>query len=139
MQLTIKNNLLSPIQEFLNSLTLSGAQANIARVRVIVLLTAKINEMEQDRMVLIKQYANLDDKGEPIIVGDKYDVPTDKMAELNQAVVELQSQDAIINVDEYQEQIKNLRSALSAYDEPLNGQQAQILVNLLDTIKKGDK
>lgn len=135
MQLKFKNQELAPTQKFLNEMTVTGAQQNIARVRLITLITDKLKEVEEDRITVIKQFANLDESGNPKTKGGNYDVPDNKMPFLTKAVRDLQAAESAITVDDYQAQIKVLRDVLLNYNEPLKGQEATALVGLIDKIE----
>jgi len=135
MQLKFKNQELAPAQKFLDGMTVTGAQQNIARIRLITLINDKLKEVEEDRLTAIKQFANLDENGNPKVNGNNYDVPKNKMAFLNKAVKDLSDQEAAITIDDYQPQITALREVLLNYNEPLQGQDAAALVGLIDKIE----
>lgn len=135
MQLKFKNQELAPTQKFLTEMTVTGAQQNIARVRLITLITDKLKEVEEDRITVIKQFARLDENGNPKTKGNNYDVPDNKMPLLTKAVNDLQAAESAITVDDYQTQIKTLREVLLNYNEPLKGQEATALVGLIDKIE----
>lgn len=135
MQLKFKNQELVPAQKFLNEMTVTGAQQNIARVRLVTLIGKKLKEVEEDRMTAIKQFACLDENGNPKIKGNNYDIPDNKMPFLTKAVRDLQEAESAITIDDYQPQIKALREVLLNYNEPLKGQDAASLVGLIDKIE----
>ena len=135
MQLKFKNQELEPAHKFLNEMTVTGAQQNIARVRLVTLIGDKLKEVEEDRMTAIKQFARLDENGNPKTKGNNYDVPENKMPFLTKAVYDLQESESAITVDDYHPQIKTLRGVLLNYNEPLKGQDAASLVGLIDKIE----
>lgn len=135
MQLKFKNQELAPAQKFLNEMTVTGVQQNIARVRLVTLIGDKLKEVEEDRMTAIKQFARLDENGNPKTKGNNYDVPENKMPFLTKAVRDLQEAESMITIDDYQPQIKSLREVLLNYNEPLKGQEATALVGLIDKIE----
>lgn len=135
MQIKTTGSNLKQEIEFLDSLTLGKAKENIARVRVISLLKNKFDEIEKDRIEVIKQFANLNEDGTPKTDGDKYDIPDDKLDDVTTAVDELKTSPAIIDGTEYETQLTDMKQALETYDQPLNGGQAQVLVCLIDAIQ----
>ena len=136
MKLTLINSTLASHANFIHSLTLSSAQANIARVRIENVLATKHAEYTSDRTALIKQFANLDETGEPKLLADDktIDIPADKASDASQTINELDSGKAVIDLSEYEQQATTLKTELERYNEPLNGDQAQLLVAFLDGI-----
>lgn len=137
MKLQLKNNELSPVTEFLNGLTLRGAKTNIARIRITNLILAKSKEITEDRIEVIKEFANLDEHGMPKIKKGttNYDIPDSKMTLANKELTDLQAETSVIDLTEHEAHLKTLGVALNNYDGELNGQQAACLVTLLDAIE----
>jgi len=136
MKLQLTNILLATHANFINSLTLDTAQANIARVRIQKLLADKYNEYQDDRVDLVSQFATLDEQGNPVLLpdGKTYDIPEDKKLEAIQTIKELDQTESVIDLTEYVGQVHKLQTALENYNRDLTGGQAQLLVSFLDAI-----
>ena len=141
MKLKLTNILLATHANFINSLTLDRAQANIARVRIQKLLADKYNEYQDDRLDLVSQFATLDEGGNPALLedGKTYDIPEDKKAEAIETLSVLDNTEAVIDLNEYINQINELKVALENYNRDLTGDQAQMLVAFLDGISDTEK
>lgn len=142
MKLQLKNKDLGDIAGFLNGLTLRGAKTNIARIRITNLILAKTKEIQEDRVEVIKEFANLDEHGMPARVKDAkgaptstYDIPDDNLTAANQAVADLENETSVISVTEHEAHLRTLKQALENYSYELNGQQAACLVTLLDAFE----
>lgn len=141
MELKLTNILLANYANFINSLTLDTAQANIARVRIRKILVDKYNEYQEDRLEFVSQYAKLDEQGNPVLLedGKTYNIPEDKQAEAIKTLTELDQTEAVIDLTEYVGQAHKLQTALENYNRDLTGDQAQLLVAFLDGISDTEK
>ena len=45
------------------------------------------------RKAIVKKYANLDENGEPVVIGDNYDVPNEKLKDFEREIKELGEQE----------------------------------------------
>lgn len=135
MQLRFKNAELDKMINFIQSLTLSGAQANRGRFRLIKLLQAKTTELVDERMEIAKAYTKLDSDGNPVLHNFKFDVLPDKKNEFNKSQQELLTSDAEINVDEYKQSLSAFYTALNNYDEKIDGANVMMFGRLLDSME----
>lgn len=136
MKLTIKNNQLKSLTEFINSLTFNTGSAHIAQARIVILMTNKYKELDEDRIELVNQYANKDDNGDAVILDNgTADMTEDNHAKFNDEYKELFDSDTVIDLTEYEDKVHQLQSALENYNRDLTGDQSLQLVAFLDAIK----
>lgn len=98
MEFTIKRKYILGLGNWLQSLSLQG-QDSRNRTKFVEMLAEEVKENEETRMEIVKKYAKLDDKNEPVLVekegGAKhYEIPDDKMEEFQKEVVSFLEQDA---------------------------------------------
>ncbi|WP_373758303.1 DUF1617 family protein [Jeotgalibaca porci] len=136
MQLTLKNNQLKSLTEFINSLTFNTGSAHIAQARIVTLMTNKYKELDEDRIELVNQYANKDDNGDAVILDNgTADMTEDNHAKFNDEYKELFDSDTVIDLTEHENKVHQLQSALENYNRDLTGDQSLQLVAFLDAIK----
>ena len=136
MKLTLKNNQLKSLTEFINSLTFNTGSAHIAQARIVTLMTNKYKELDEDRIELVNQYANKDDNGDAVILDNgTADMTEDNHAKFNDEYKELFDSDTVIDLTEYEDKVHQLQSALENYNRDLTGDQSLQLVAFLDAIK----
>lgn len=136
MKLTLKNNQLKSLTEFINSLTFNTGSAHIAQARIVTLMTNKYKELDEDRIELVNQYANKDDNGDAVILDNgTADMTEDNHAKFNDEYKELFDSDTVIDLTEYEDKVHQLESALENYNRDLTGDQSLQLVAFLDAIK----
>jgi hypothetical protein len=137
MKLTLKNNQLKSLAEFINSLTFNTGSAHIAQARIVTLMTNKYKELDEDRIELVNQYANKDDNGDSIILDNgTADMTEDNHAKFNDEYKELFDSDTVIDLTEYEGKVHQLQSALENYNRDLTGDQSLQLVAFLDAIEE---
>src|SRR3990167_7532413 len=73
--LTIQNNLVRPLAEWLGKQALHGAESR-QRSRFIKLLAERNDDGEKYRIELCKKHSEKDEKGEPIMLDEKGEVST---------------------------------------------------------------
>lgn len=135
MKLTLKNNQLKSLTEFINSLTFNTGSTHIAQARIVTLMTNKYKELDEDRIELVNQYASKDDNGDAVILDNgTADMTEDNHAKFNDEYKELFDSDTVIDLTEYVSQAHKLQTALENYNRDLTGDQAQLLVAFLDGI-----
>ena len=49
----------------------------------------EIEAYDEARKAIVKKYANLDENGEPVVIGDNYDVPNEKLKDFEREIKEL--------------------------------------------------
>lgn len=140
MKLTLKNNQLKSLTEFINSLTFNTGSAHIAQARIVILMTNKYKELDEDRIELVNQYANKDDNGDAVILDNgTADMTEDNHAKFNDEYKELFDSDTVIDLTEYEDKVHQLQSALENYNRDLTGDQSLQLVAFLDGISDTEK
>lgn len=53
----------------------------------------EIEAYDEARKAIVKKYANLDENGEPVVIGEKYDVPKEKLKDFEKEIEELGEQE----------------------------------------------
>ena len=53
----------------------------------------EIEAYDEARKAIVKKYANLDENGEPVVIGDNYDVPNEKLKDFEREIKELGEQE----------------------------------------------
>ncbi len=53
----------------------------------------EIEAYDEARKAIVKKYANLDENGEPVVIGDNYDVPKEKLKDFEKEIKELGEQE----------------------------------------------
>lgn len=101
---------------FLYNLKLPNYQSRM-RTRLLKLLSEKYKELEDDRLSVIKEYAELDEKGEPVLIRDgsvsKYNIKNKESFE--KAMFELFAEEVIIDQTE-----ERSRMLIAVRDSVLN-------------------
>lgn len=137
--MNFKNKDIIPTANFLGDLKLTN-KASRGRTKLIKLLDKKQQEMQEDLNELRDQFFKKDDKGEFIIQkdnnGDQFYVYIDdsKKVEHQKEVLDIENEEAVINVEEYQQKIKNLYEALEDLNKELSNQDAVIYDTLMDKL-----
>lgn len=134
-----KNQEITPIANFLGDLKLTN-KASRGRTKIIKLLDKKQQEMQGDLDKLRDQFFKKDDNGEFVIQkddnGGQFYVYIDdsKKVEHQKEVLDIENEEAVINVEEYQQKIKNLYKALEDLDKELSNQDAVVYDTLMDKL-----
>lgn len=117
---------IQPLSEFLMKLNLRGVQSR-HRTRLVRFLFEKMELLDKEHKDLVKEYSNLDDKGEPLVVDidgvSMYDI-TDKekfAIEYNLLMSEAVHIDETV---ERKEMLLNTRDAVLDTDLEFNGMEA---------------
>lgn len=99
----IENIMLEPLANFLMSFELKGKDSRI-RTKFVKLLTEKITQLQDDGFALIKDYAELDEDGEPKQVENDgklfYDIPRENRKTYNDEYTALMKENSIIDETE---------------------------------------
>ena len=53
----------------------------------------EIEAYDEARKAIVKKYANLDENGEPVVIGDNYDVPNEKLKDFEREIKEFGEQE----------------------------------------------
>lgn len=135
----IKNGEITAYVEFLQRLNLKS-RASRGRTKLIKLLEKKINEFNMDLNSLRDEYFKKDDQGQFIQENGKLVVKDGVSVEEAQAEAdELNNENAVILLDEYEQQIKAMYQALDEYDGELSGTDATIYDDLMEKLEQAQK
>ena len=135
----IKNGEITAYVEFLQKLNLRS-RASRGRTKLIKLLEKKINEFNMDLNSLRDEYFKKDEQGQFIQENGRLVVKDGvSVAEAQSEADELNNENAVILLDEYQEQIKAMYQALDEYDGELSGTDATIYDDLMEKLEQAQK
>lgn len=113
-KLVIQKQDAMPILEFLDKVEISDRMLTRKREKLKKKLTNIAQEKEEDRVKIVKGLANKDEKGEPVLKGETYDVPAENKKELNEAVKELGEEEVAIEFGDYSANITPLMEFLDS-------------------------
>lgn len=135
----IKNGEITAYADFLQKLNLKS-RASRGRTKLIKLLEKKIDEFNMDLNSLRDEYFKKDNQGQFIQENGKLVVKDGVSVEEAQAEAdELNNENAVILLDEYEHQIKAMYQALDEYDGELSGTDATIYDDLMDKLEQLQK
>ena len=139
MKTEIKNGEITAYVEFLQKLNLKS-RASRGRTKLIKLLEKKINEFNMDLNSLRDEYFKKDEQGQFIQENGKLVVKDGVIVGEAQAEADkLTNENAVILLDEYEQQIKAMYQALDEYDGELSGTDATIYDDLMDKLEQLQK
>ena len=139
MKMEIKNGEITAYVEFLQKLNLKS-RASRGRTKLIKLLEKKINEFNMDLNSLRDEYFKKDEQGQFIQENGKLVVKDGvSIAEAQSEADELNNENAVILLDEYEQQIKAMYQALDEYDGELSGTDATIYDDLMEKLEQAQK
>ena len=139
LKMEIKNGEITAYVEFLQKLNLKS-RASRGRTKLIKLLQKKIDEYNADIASLRDEYFKKDDKGNfvqengTLVVKDGVSV-----GEAQAEADKLTNENAVILLDEYEQQIKAMYQALDEYDGELSGTDATIYDDLMEKLEQAQK
>lgn len=141
MVVKIKNHLIEEIISFFYDLNLDTGKESRHRTRFIKKLNEHLEDVLEQKEVLLKQHCNLDENGTPKTINDngtqKYDIKDTKVFE--QDYLELMSEELIIDDKNSQLTLKTVRKILDEYDGEkngsLSGRKAVLYEYLCETFK----
>lgn len=139
LKMEIKNGEITAYVEFLQKLNLKS-RASRGRTKLIKLLQKKIDEYNADIASLRDEYFKKDDKGNfvqengTLVVKDGVSV-----GEAQAEADKLTNENAVILLDEYEQQIKAMYQALDEYDGELSGTDATIYDDLMEKLEAAQK
>lgn len=139
MKMEIKNGEITAYVEFLQKLNLKS-RASRGRTKLIKLLEKKIDEYNTDIASLRDEYFKKDDQGQFIQENGKLVVKDGvSVGEAQAEADKLTNENAVILLDEYEQQIKAMYQALDEYDGELSGTDATIYDDLMDKLEQLQK
>lgn len=135
----IKNGEITAYVTFLEKLNLKS-RASRGRTKLIKLLEKKINEFNMDLNSLRDEYFKKDDQGQFIQENGKLVVKDGvSVGEAQAEADKLTNENAVILLDEYEQQIKAMYQALDEYDGELSGTDATIYDDLMEKLEQAQK
>lgn len=136
----IKNGEITAYVEFLQNLNLKS-RASRGRTKLIKLLDKKIDEFNADLNSVRDEFFKKDDKGH-FIQDDNGKLVIKDGVSVGEAQAEadkLTNENAVILLDEYEQQIKAMYQALDEYDGELSGTDATIYDDLMEKLEQAQK
>lgn len=136
----IKNGEITAYVEFLQKLNLKS-RASRGRTKLIKLLDKKIDEFNSDLNSVRDEFFKKDDKGH-FIQDDNGKLVIKDGVSVGEAQAEadkLTNENAVILLDEYEQQIKAMYQALDEYDGELSGTDATIYDDLMEKLEQAQK
>lgn len=136
----IKNGEITAYVEFLQKLNLKS-RASRGRTKLIKLLDKKIDEFNTDLNSVRDEFFKKDDKGH-FVEDDNGKLVIKDGVSVGEAQAEadkLTNENAVILLDEYEQQIKAMYQALDEYDGELSGTDATIYDDLMDKLEQLQK
>lgn len=140
MKMEIKNGEITAYVEFLQKLNLKS-RASRGRTKLIKLLEKKIDEFNADLNSVRDEFFKKDDKGH-FIQDDNGKLVIKDGVSVGEAQAEadkLTNENAVILLDEYEQQIKAMYQALDEYDGELSGTDATIYDDLMEKLEQAQK
>ena len=135
----IKNGEITAYVEFLQNLNLKS-RASRGRTKLIKLLEKKIDEFNMDLNSLRDEYFQKDDQGQFIQENGRLVVKDGvSVGEAQAEADKLTNENAVILLDEYEQQIKAMYQALDEYDDELSGTDATIYDDLMEKLEQAQK
>ena len=136
----IKNGEIAAYVDFLQNLNLKS-RASRGRTKLIKLLDKKIDEFNADLNSVRDEFFKKDDKGHFVQDDNKKLVIKDgvSVGEAQAEADKLTNENAVILLDEYEQQIKAMYQALDEYDGELSGTDATIYDDLMEKLEATQK
>lgn len=136
----IKNGEITAYVNFLEKLNLKS-RASRGRTKLIKLLDKKIDEFNTDLNSVRDEFFKKDDKGH-FVQDDNGKLVIKDGVSVGEAQAEadkLTNENAVILLDEYEQQIKAMYQALDEYDGELSGTDATIYDDLMEKLESAQK
>ena len=136
----IKNGEITAYVEFLQKLNLKS-RASRGRTKLIKLLDKKIDEFNVDLNSIRDEFFKKDDKGH-FVQDDNGKLVIKDGVSVGEAQAEadkLTNENAVILLEEYEQQIKAMYQALDEYDGELSGTDATIYDDLMEKLEQAQK
>ena len=131
MKITLQNQELQPAISLLQRLSLKPGDSR-HRSKMVKLLLEAAKTYDEDSNSLLESYANKSADGSPIINGNQYDVPKDKLTELGVERKHLNEEERVIEGGMYVRNIDAMPEVLENITETLSGQEADIYDKIMD-------
>jgi len=134
MIVKIENGRLGQAIDLLFNLSLKGKQSR-HRTKFIKLLAQRLKEVEEQRIELAKEHAEKNEKGEPKVSDDQFEIK-DKQA-FAKDIKELYEEELIIEGGNHQDTLNTVKEILLNCEEEFSGQQADVFDYLCEQFEKG--
>lgn len=139
MLLNLKNKQLVSIINFLNKLELKTKESR-SRSKLSNLFTEKLEELQKDEKELLVRFSKKDDDGNPVMIGQNYDIPQDTENEWIEERTSLLNETISVDCSELKTHTERLTSVLNELDMILKDEDAVAYDVLLDQLEKeGDE
>lgn len=139
MLLNLKNKQLVSIINFLNKLELKTKESR-SRSKLSNLFTEKLEELQKDEKDLLVRFSKKDDDGNPVMIGQNYDIPQDTENEWIEERTALLNETISVDCSELKVHTERLTSVLIDLDMILKYEDAIAYDVLLDQLEKeGDE
>ena len=139
MRIKLQNRYIIPLVPFLQNIKLKGEKSR-ARSKFLALATAAYNALHQSEVELLKEYAVLDEAGNPAENGDgSFNLKEETKKEYFTERQKLFEEEAEIEGGTYTAHLALMRQILAEYDEVLDGEEAALYDALWDAFAETDK
>ena len=136
MKIKIQNIYLVHVFNLMHGLKLKGEYSR-ARSKFKKLLERKMKEYQEEMDEVVRQYAKLDDDGNPIVTDEKYTILDVKGYQ--KELAEVQEEYAVIDYSEFTSQISTVEAILNSLEDELEGDIAEAYDHLLDAFENKEK
>lgn len=136
MLFNLKNKQLVSIINFLTKLELKPKESR-SRTKISNLFTEKLEELQNDEKELLIRLSNKDDDGNPVMIGQNYDIPKESEKEWVDERVDLLNESITIDCTQYKTHVERLTTVLQELDVTLKDEDAIAYDVLLDEFEKG--
>ncbi|WP_170924829.1 DUF1617 family protein [Candidatus Enterococcus clewellii] len=134
--MNFKNEEIIPAINFLQKIELK-AKASRARSKIIILLSKKLEELQNDERTLLEHYSEKNESGQPIMIdSNTFSLSEENSLEVARERIDLLNETVTIVTTEYQEHVQRLQEALENYDSELSGSDAEMYDRLLDELER---
>jgi L-lactate utilization protein LutC len=125
-KMVLQKQELQPIAEFLSKVNTTKPKLSRKREKLRKKLVKLFEEKEQERVDIVKHYADKDENGEAVMKDNVFVVPDDLKAEMNKEIKELNEEEVAVEFGEYSANISELIEYLDsdAFEMELSGSDA---------------
>ena len=141
MIITIKYKELETLYNVLTKSVFKNMKANRGKAKLLKMLETKDNEYVEFRKDILKNYTELDEKGELKVDENNNFKLLDNVniEQLNQDIQELDNENVIFDNTEYTERINDFMKALSESDLEYNNQEILLIDKILEQFEVKEK
>ncbi|MGG0891696.1 hypothetical protein [Cytobacillus horneckiae] len=116
MKVEIKNEMIPLITEFVAELPLVRKHSRHRR-ELIKMLSEQYKKVDEQRIEIVKDYCEKDDKGKPIMKGETVQIPDENMKKYLEDVAELKNEVYVIEGGNSRELIRTMRTILLKFED----------------------